>query len=160
MYSSNNVQFQVYCQSFHTARSLKVTELISVFCMYKVLIGLFTTKPCNKLSGNTNIGFKRENNKTIDLTALEKFDYFFSCHYLPTVCLGGYIWCYYPSLGRGLSCLENRCLNSLACDVCHTLGGLLRLNGFFRASPFLCVCLFNLRTFFRLQPHCIAAINC
>jgi len=89
MYSSNNVQFQVYCQSFHTARSLKVTELISVFCMYKVLIGLFTIKPCNKLSGNKNIGFKCENNKTIDLTALEKFHYFFSCHDLPAVCLGG-----------------------------------------------------------------------
>jgi len=66
MYSSNNVQFQVYCQSFHTARSLRVTQLVSIFCMYKVLIGLFTTKPCDKVSGNTNIGFKRENNKTID----------------------------------------------------------------------------------------------
>jgi hypothetical protein len=58
MYSSNNVQFQVDYQSFQTARSLKVPQLLPFACMYKVLIGLITSKPCDKLSGNTNIGFK------------------------------------------------------------------------------------------------------
>jgi len=62
--------------------------------MYKVLIGLFNTKPCDKPSGNTNIGFKRENNKTTDVIALEKFHYFFSCHELPAVCLGFCLRCY------------------------------------------------------------------
>jgi hypothetical protein len=89
MYSSNNVQFQVYCQSFHTARSLRVTQLVSIFCMYKVLIGLFTTKPCDKVSGNTNIGFKRENNKTIDPSSW-KIPLFLQLSWL-TRCLSGWL---------------------------------------------------------------------
>jgi len=148
MYSSNNVQFQVYCQSFHTARSLKVTQLISVFCMYKVLIGLFTTKPSNNLSGNTNIGFKCENNKTTDLTALEKFHYFFSCHDLPAVCLGCCLRRCYPSLGTGLS--------SIRCPVWITLGGLIQIQGSFPARPFVCECHFNLQKVF----PALATLHC
>jgi len=91
MYSSNNVQFQVDYQSFQTARSLRVTQPIPVTCTYKVLIGLFTSKPSDKLSGNTNISFKRDKGKAIDLKTLEKLRYFFSCHDLPAVCLGGCI---------------------------------------------------------------------
>ena len=56
-----------------------MTQLIPVACMYKVLIGLLASKPCDKLSGNTNIGFKRDNGKAIDLKTLEKLRYFFSC---------------------------------------------------------------------------------
>ena len=67
--------------------------------MCKVLIGLFTTKPCAKLTGNTNIGFKRENDKAVDLIALEKLHYFFSCHDLPAVCLGGCLRYYTFNVG-------------------------------------------------------------
>lgn len=155
MYSSNNVQFLVYCQSFHTARSLKVTQLISVFCMYKVLIGLFTTTPSNNLSGNTNIGFKRENNETTDLIALEKFHYFFSCHDLPAVCLGCCLRRCYPSLGTGLSCLHFS-LSSIRCQVFHTLGGLIQIQGFFPARPFVCECHFNLQKVF----PALATLHC
>jgi hypothetical protein len=55
----------VYCQSFRTAKFSKVTQLVPVACKHKVLICMFTTKPCDKLSGNTNISFKHDNDKTV-----------------------------------------------------------------------------------------------
>jgi hypothetical protein len=84
----------VYCQSFQTDRSLKVTQLILVAHLYKVLTGLFTTKPCDKLSGNTNISFKFGSNKSINLTVLDKLHYFCSCHDSPAACLGCCLGCF------------------------------------------------------------------
>ena len=72
MYSSSNVQFQVYCQSLQTARFSKVPQLIPVANIYNVLIGLLTTNPCDKLSGRTDIGFKQKNDQTVNLISLDK----------------------------------------------------------------------------------------
>jgi hypothetical protein len=65
---------------------------------------MFPTKPSYKLSENTNIGFKCENDKTVDLTALDKLHYFFSCHDSPAVCFT----CFFNCLGLCLTSFMNR----------------------------------------------------